>query len=235
MSNHITSRAFLRGIRDGAPFVVVILPFGMLFGVAASEAGWNFAQVLAMSVLVIAGASQFTAIQMLSDHAPLAIVVLTALAVNLRLAMYSASLAPLIGTAPFWQRALVAYMLTDQNYGTTMADASRPDSRTTAEHVAHFFGATTAIVPLWVASSVLGAVAGSGIPPALALDFAVPITFIALVAPLLRSLPHLAAAFVSVAVALTLVELPYNFGLLIAAILAMSTGATVEYVMERRK
>ena len=78
--------------------MLVVVPFGMLFGVIAGEAGWSLLQNLAMSVMVIAGASQFTALQLLSENAPTLIVIATALAVNLRLAMYSASLAPYIGT-----------------------------------------------------------------------------------------------------------------------------------------
>jgi predicted branched-subunit amino acid permease len=78
-------------------------------------------------------------------------------------------------------------------------------------------------------------VAGAAIPPELALDFAVPITFIALVAPALRSLPHLAAAFVSVIAALLLVAVPFGLGLMIAAALAMITGALVEIWQERRR
>ena len=49
-------RAFLLGMRDGAPFNLVVVPFGLLFGVAASNAGWSVLQIGAMSVFVIAGA-----------------------------------------------------------------------------------------------------------------------------------------------------------------------------------
>lgn len=230
-----TRSAFMRGLRDGAPFVLVIIPFALLFGVAANGAGWNLAQILSMSVFVIAGASQFTALQLLGDNAPLAIVILTSLAVNLRMAMYSASLAPLIGAQPFWKRALVAYFLVDQTYGVTMAKVDGGARMTPAERVAHFFGAAAAICPWWYVFTVVGAVAGTAIPASLALDFAVPITFIALFAPALRSLPHLAAAFVSVAAALALAGIPYNLGLLIAAGLAMATGAGVEVLLERRR
>ncbi|MBP7243603.1 AzlC family ABC transporter permease [Amaricoccus sp.] len=228
-------KAFLLGLRDGAPFVLVVVPFGLLFGVAAREAGWNLAQILGMSVFVIAGASQFTALQLLSDQAPLVIVIVTALAVNLRLAMYSASLAPLIGAAPFWQRALIGYALTDQTYGTTITNATLRPPMSAQERVWHFFGSAAAICPPWYVSSIAGALIGSAIPPALALDFAVPITFIALVAPMLRSPPHVAAAFVSVAVSLALAWMPYNLWLLIAAVLAMLTGAGVELLLERRR
>lgn len=227
--------AFKLGLRQGTPFVVVIIPFGALFGVAAADAGWSLTQSLSMSVLVIAGASQFTALQLLGDGAPLAIVILTALAVNLRLAMYSASLAPLIGAQPFWKRALVAYVLVDQTYGVAVANAETGPPMTQGERVAHFFGATVAICPWWYAASIFGALAGTAIPGWLALDFAVPITFIALFAPMLRSLPHLAAAFVSVAMALALAFVPYNLGLLIAACFAMAAGAGVEILLERRR
>lgn len=229
------SSAFRLGLRDGAPFLLVIIPFAVLFGVAASAAGWNIAQTLSMSVFVIAGASQFTALQLLGDNAPLTIVILTSLAVNLRLAMYSASLAPLIGAQPFWKRAIVAYVLVDQTYGIAVNRAETGPPMNQTERIAHFFGAAVAICPWWYVATVFGALAGTAIPKGLALDFAVPITFIAMFAPALRTLPNVAAAFVSVAGALALSFIPYNLGLLIAACLAMATGAAVEVWIERRR
>jgi predicted branched-subunit amino acid permease len=228
-------RAFLTGVRDGAPFVLVIVPFGLLFGVVASEAGWDIAQTMAMTVLVIAGASQFTALQLISEQAPVLIVIVTALAVNLRLAMYSASLAPQVGAAPLWQRALLAYVLVDQTYGASVNRAAIQPGMRAGERVAHFFGAAAPIVPVWYGFTWVGAVAGAAIPEALALDFAVPITFIAMVAPMLRTLPHVVAAFVSVAVALALAWLPFSLGLLVAAGLAMVAGALTEAWLEARR
>jgi 4-azaleucine resistance transporter AzlC len=228
-------RAFWHGCRDSLPFLLVIIPFGMLFGVLAAEAGWRLSETIAMSVMVIAGASQFTALQLLSEQAPLAIVIATALAVNLRMAMYSASLAPHIGAAPLWQRALAAYLLTDQCYGVAINRYTLQPRMGGPEKVAYFFGVALPVCGPWYAATWAGAVAGAAIPPGLALDFAVPITFIALVGPALRSLPHLAAALVSVIVSLALAWIPYNLWLLIAGLLAMATGALVESWQERRR
>ena len=228
-------RAFWRGARDSLPFLIAIIPFGMIFGVLANEAGWSIGQILGMSALVIAGASQFTALQLLSDQAPLTIVIATSLAVNLRMAMYSASMAPYIGGAPAWQRALAAYCLTDQSYGVAIARYTVQPPLGPAARMAYFFGVAVPICAPWYAATWAGAVAGAAIPGGLALDFAVPVTFIALVAPALRSLPHLAAALVSVGVALTLHRLPYNLWLLVAAVAAMLTGALVERLQERRQ
>ena len=102
-------RAFWQGFRAGAPFVLVVAPFGLLFGVVAAEAGLDIVQTMAMTVLVIAGASQFAAVQLLSDNAPTIVAILTGLAVNMRMAMYSASLTPHLGKASLGKRALAAY------------------------------------------------------------------------------------------------------------------------------
>jgi predicted branched-subunit amino acid permease len=148
--------------------------------------------------------------------------------------MYSASMSQHIGRAPLWQRALVAYFLVDQTYGASMNRYALQPRMSAAEKVAHFFGNVTPVCGPWYVATYAGAVAGTAIPEALALDFAVPITFIAIVAPALRSLPHLVAAVVSVAVALVLAWLPYNLWLIVAAVVAMLAGAAVERWQERR-
>ena len=75
------------------------IPFGLLFGVVARDAGLDMSAIMGMSTLVIAGASQYAAIAQMQDNAPAIFVVLTGLAVNLRMAIYSASLAPHLGQA----------------------------------------------------------------------------------------------------------------------------------------
>jgi predicted branched-subunit amino acid permease len=228
MTGTATRSAYLLGLRDGAPFIVVIVPFAMLFGLVAREAGWSLDQIMAMTVLVIAGAAQFTAVQMLAENAPVLVVIATALAVNLRLAMYSASLAPHIGAAPLSTRATLAYVLVDQTYGTAMARYAMGPEMGLRQKVAYFFGTATPILPLWYGFTWVGAVAGQAIPEALALDFAVPITFIAMVGPMLRDIPHVAAALTAVAASLALAWLPFSLGVLVAAAIAMAVGALLE-------
>ena len=228
-----SGRAFWLGFRDALPFLIVIVPFGLLFGVVAAEADWGLAETMGMTVMVIAGASQFTALQLLSEKAPLFIVIATALAVNLRMAMYSAAMAQHVGALSFWRRALIAYTLTDQTFGLAINRFEREPAASAGWKVAYYLGVAVPVCVPWYFATWLGAVAGGAIPEGLALDFAVPITFLALVAPSLRSLPHLAAAVVSVVVSLALAWLPYNLWLLVAAVLAMLTGAWVEMRMER--
>jgi 4-azaleucine resistance transporter AzlC len=233
MPSSSATRAFWRGVRDALPFLLVIGPFAVVFGVVATEAGLDLAQTMAFSVLVIAGASQFAAVQQLTEAAPTIVVILTALAVNLRMAMYSAALLPHLGAAPLWQRACVAYLNFDQSYAMSVAEYERDPRMDLGERVGYFFGVCLPVAPSWYLLTLAGALAGQRIPPEYALDFAMPITFIAIMAPMLRTLAHVAAAATSVTAALALAVIPYNAGLLIAAVLAMAVGAATELRLTR--
>ena len=225
---------FLQGVVQGLPYVLVIVPFGLLFGVVGAEAGLNIAQVMGFTVLVVAGAAQFTAVQLLTDNAPVVLILAASLTVNLRMAMYSASLVPHLGRARLWQRALVAYTLVDQCYAAGIVEyETRPD-RPVAQKVAFIFGVAAPIVPMWYVATWIGAALGATVPDSWALDFALPMTFIAMVGPLLRTLPHVAAALTSAFLSLVFAGLPPGVGLMLAATAAVIVGAGVETWQERR-
>ncbi|MCP5145814.1 MAG: AzlC family ABC transporter permease [Gammaproteobacteria bacterium] len=225
----------LRGMRASTPLLLVIGPFGLLFGVAGTQAGLNIAEVLGFTVLVIAGASQFTAVQLLADQAPTIIALVTALAVNLRMAMYSAALTAHFGSVPLWIRLIAAYGMVDQAYALSVVEFERRPALTPMDKAAFYIGSFLTLAPCWYLSALAGVLFGNTIPASLSLDFAMPVTFIALVAPALRSLPHTVAALVSVTLALLLVDIPYSLGLLVAAIAAMCAGAGCELLLAKRR
>lgn len=222
------SSFYWQGLRAGAPFFLVIGPFGLLFGVLAAEAGLNLFETLSFSVVVIAGAAQFTALQLLQDQAPTLVVLASALAVNLRMAMYSASITPHLGGLPLWKRAIAAYFLVDQTYATASIAFERRPEMTLSQKFAFFMGVMTPICPPWYAFSLLGALVGESIPPEYGLDFALPIAFLAMIAPALRSGAHVVAALVATLGALLLAFIPYNLGVLLAALCGMMAGAETE-------
>jgi predicted branched-subunit amino acid permease len=224
--------AFLRGLIDGAPFLLIGIPFATLFGVVAETSGLALSQTLAMSALVIAGASQFTALQLMNDAAPLWLVFAAALTVNLRMAMYAAALQPHLKSAPLWQRALVAYMNFDVSFALSLqAYEARP--MTIPARVAYFVGTALPITPLWVIFTGVGALVGGRLFAGLPLDFAMPILFLSLTAPMLKTLAHVAAAVTSILGALALSALPSGLGLILAAFAAMAVGAEIERRMAK--
>jgi predicted branched-subunit amino acid permease len=225
---------FWRGARDSLPFIFVAGPFGLLFGVLAAEAGLDLTMIFTFSMTVFAGSAQFAALQLLREDAPTLIILASALAVNLRVAMYSASLTPYLGGAPLWQRALAAYFTVDQSYSLSIVKFETEPAMTVPQRMAYFFGTSALIAPLWYTATLVGAVMGSQIPESWALDFALPIAFLAMIGPMLRTPAHIAAALVSIVVAILAVGIPYNLGLLVAGAAAMMTGAQVELMLKRR-
>jgi predicted branched-subunit amino acid permease len=161
-------------------------------------------------------------------------VLATALAVNLRMAMYSAALTPWLGQAPLWKRAIAAYFVVDQSYLLTTARCEADPDIPVARRYVYFFGTMLPIAPTWYTSTLVGALVGHAIPEEFALDFAMPITFLAMVAPMLKTLPHVAAALTSVVLALVLAGLPHGAGLMVAAVAAMVVGAGAETWLARR-
>ena len=235
MSFTTANSHFAGGARDSIPFLFVTGPFGLLFGVLATEAGLNLSETMTFSVTMYAGSAQFTALQLLRDQAPVLIVIVSALAVNLRMAMYSASLTPYLGSAPLWQRAFAALFIGDQSYALSVIQYETEPGMTMPQKMAYFFGTNIINAPLWYAATLAGAVLGARIPEALALDFALPLAFLAMTGPMLRTPAHMAAALVAIVAALVAAGLPYNLGLIVAGIAGMMAGARVELMTQRRR
>ncbi|MDE4134270.1 AzlC family ABC transporter permease [Phaeobacter sp. QD34_3] len=234
MATTTVKSAFWRGLRDGAPFVLVSGPFGLLFGVLAAEAGLIVPEALTFSLAVFAGSAQFTALQLMQENAPILIVLISALAVNLRVAMYSASLTPYLGAAPLWQRAIAAYFTVDQSYALSIVKFESEPEMSVPERMAYFFGTNGLVAPGWMVATIIGALIGAQVPESWGLDFVLPLAFLAMIGPMLRTPAHLAACFVAVVTALPAAALPYNLGLIVAGLAGMMAGAQAELWLERR-
>ena len=225
---------FWMGCRNSIPFVFVAGPFGLLFGVLATEAGLNLVEIMTFTMTVFAGAAQLTALQLLREEAPTLIILASALAVNLRIAMYSASLTPYLGAAPLWQRSLAAYFTVDQSYALSIVRFELEPGMTTKQRMAYFFGTNSLVAPVWYTMTLTGALVGTRVPDSFALDFAVPIAFLAMIGPMLRTPAHVVAALGAIATSILAVGIPYNLGLLVAGTAGMIAGARTEVVLARR-
>jgi 4-azaleucine resistance transporter AzlC len=197
-------RAFGSGVRAIVPLLFGVFPFGMIYGILAVEAGLPPAAAQAMSAVVFAGSSQFIAAQLVSNSAPGLVIVLTIAVVNLRHALYSASIAPFTRQlSPLWKSAL-AYLLTDEAYAVGILNyhkAKDQSSEWISDHW-YFAGAGLGLWSTWQASTAVGVFLGAAVPHDWPLDFTLPLTFIALVVPTLKDRPAVAAALSAGLVAL---------------------------------
>ncbi len=220
------TKSFLAGVRAEFPLLVGVFPFGLIYGALALESGLSAAPAQMMSSIVFAGSSQFVAAQMIHQSAPGLIIVLTIAVVNMRHLLYSASIAPYIEHLPTRWKTLLAYLLVDEVYATTIIHYEE-DGFTPTSHW-FFLGAGLALWTTWQVGTALGIFLGTAIPASWPLDFALPLTFIAMVTPVLKDYPVVAAAVSAGAVALIAYSLPFKLGLILAALIGIFVGTYLE-------
>ena len=225
-------KEFLAGCRDEAPLQLGVIPFGMLYGIGAVAAGMPVWLAQLTSMVVFAGAAQLVIVQMLSAAAGALPIGLTAALLNLRHLLYSASVAGHVRHLPRRWRVVLAYLLTDEAYAVAILRYTRPaaaDQEQAEQDLRHwyFLGCGLTLWGCWQLSTALGIAFGARIPPEWDIDFAVPLTFIALLTLLVKERAGQAAALVAALAVLALAALPFRLGLVLAIVLGLLAGAAV--------
>ncbi|SFN32796.1 4-azaleucine resistance probable transporter AzlC [Formivibrio citricus] len=218
---------FLAGLRDTLPMMVGAAPFGLIFGALAVSAGVSAAATIGMSALVFAGSSQFVAVSLLAAGAAWPVICLTTLVVNLRHALYSATLQPYAKDWPLAWRWVLSFWLTDETFAV-VEHRFRYHGLEGARW--YQLGSSLSMYGNWLLWTVFGVVLGSNLPGLSdwGLDFAMLATFAAIVAPQLRQRPVLAAAMTAGATALLLQGMPYKLDLMAAAFTGICAGLLLE-------
>jgi 4-azaleucine resistance transporter AzlC len=226
--------AFVSGAKAIAPVALALMPLGLAFGATATGSGLSMPEALGMSVFVFSGAAQLAALPLLSAGASVAVVVLTVLVINIRMVLYSASLAPHFRGLGVGWKGLLSYIITDQAYAATITrfDEGRveePDKRW------YYLGAALPVGAVWLSGTVLGVFVGSWVPEGWSLDFVLPLIFIALAVPAVKDHTTGAAALCAGASAVFAATMSLNLGLITAALVGVCGGLIAEGVSERRE
>lgn len=213
--------ALRAGVIAMLPILIGIAPFAAVAGLAGTHNGFTVFETAAFSLLAYAGAAQVAALDLIGDGAGAGVVIATALVINVRFIVYSASLAPMFADASFRQRALGSYILVDHAVPLTF---TRTEGWSRQNRVAFYSGASLVIWITWQVCSLIGSFLGS-LPDSGILAFAVPISFLALLAPQLAERPKAMAASVAAAVAVACAGLPANLGMMLGTLAGIVTGA----------
>lgn len=223
--------AFTSGARDTLMVIPSYVPFGMVCGVASVNAGLTTGASLALPALVYGGSSQAVLLQFVQGNASLWIAVLSGCVINLRMAVYSAAMASKVRHLGKTQRMLVAAFIVDNTFAFVQA---RQESHPHDKHLmAYYAGCSTVCWLGWVLFCSIGVFAGNIVPPSWQLDFAVPLSFIAVAAPSIRSLPMGAAALVGGMASVLLFALPLKLGLIAACLAGLSAGMLTQQWTKR--
>ena len=220
------------GAREIAPILLGAIPFGFVAGVAAIASGLTPVEGMALSILSFSGIAQLIVCQLIAAGSPVVVTVAAGSVVSLRLMMYSAAVSPHLAHLSTRWRALLAFMMTDQTFATTVKHFSEPGDRSNRHW--HVLGSSVTLYVFWQAAVLVGIALGAQVPTRWSLDFAVVLTFIALLVPAVRTRADLAAAIVAAGVALVAAGLPYRLALVVASIAGIAAGMAIELARKHR-
>jgi 4-azaleucine resistance transporter AzlC len=229
----VESASFLAGVKAILPILLGVFPFAIIAGITVVNNGIEPYAAMGMSLIIYAGASQLAMAELIGKQAPFLIILATALVINLRFLMYSAYMAPhFSGLKKRWTWP-AAYMMTDQAFAVSVIGFTQNDGA----HSKHWFylGSGTIMWLTWQVGSLVGILAGLKVPASWGLDFAIPLTFMAILFPTLKDTAAISASVCAGIIALLALDLPFNTGILVAAGSGIGIGLLVETVKELHK
>jgi 4-azaleucine resistance transporter AzlC len=217
----VSRKDFIDGARDVLPLVPGFAPFGLIVGVASRELGLTVPEITGMSALMFAGTAQLAAVELFAQGAPVWVVIVTALLINLRFSMFSAAIEPYIRAFSRPWKWVSGFLVCTPAFvvATAEFDSDRERSREW-----YYLGTSLPVYLNWVVTTTVGALVGASVPPGLGLDFVVPLVFLALLFQVVSDRGTLFAAVTAGVLAVAVAGLPLNLGLVVAALGGMAVG-----------
>ena len=213
---------FWLGVRHELPLLLGVIPFGLVFGILGLASGLSGLQTILLSSILFGGASQVVFAQLWAAGVPPAVVGGSVSVVNLRHVLYSASMAQHLRHLPLRWRILLGYLMTDEAYAVSIKRFQ--DGPISPYQHYHLLGSGVTLWISWQASTITGVIAGTTIPDSWSLSFAIPLTFIAVVAPSIRRRADFVACVVAAALSLVFQPLPWSSWIVIAACGGVAAG-----------
>ena len=228
---HATAEFWL-GVRHELPLQLGVIPFGLVFGILGLASGLTGLQTILLSSILFGGASQVVFAQLWAAGVPPLVVTGSVGVVNLRHVLYSASMAQYLRHLPLRWRILLGYLLTDEAYAVSIK-RFQDGPHSPYQHY-HLLGSGVTLWVAWQASTIAGVIAGTTIPDSWSLSFAIPLTFIAVVAPSIRRRADLVACVVAATLSLICQPLPWNSWIMIAACGGVAAGWLTHHHTQRQ-
>lgn len=233
MSFESDQAATKAALKVGAPTWFGVGAWGLVVGVAMIKAGLSVPQALGMTLIVFAGSAQLSSLPLIAAHAPLWVIFVTALVVNLRFVIFSALLSPHFSHLPWRTRAWLGYLSGD--FSVTLFIQRFPEFADAKGKLAYLKGLIFPNWASWQLGSVIGVLLGSQVPASWGLGFAGTLAILCIMLPLMMNHAAIVGVLVASVVALLAFSMPYKLGLLIAVIAGMGTAMLVDEWRESRR
>ena len=216
-------REFWKGVLAQLPVQLGVIPFGLVFGVLGIASGLTATQTILMSSIIFGGASQVVFAQLWSIGATPIVTGGSVAIINSRHIIYSANISKYISVLSLRWRLALGYLLTDEAFAISFQEF---ENRNRFAHY-HLLGGGLTLWVFWQISTVTGVFLGANIPPYLNLEFAIPLTFIAIILPRLKSIAQFSTAVTANIIAIFSQEIPYGLWIIVASISGMFIGGLI--------
>ena len=213
---------FKQGVLQELPLQLGVFPFGIIYGVMAIESGLTFLQALLMSSIIFGGASQIAFVQLLSNSTPYGVIVTTVGAINSRHLLYSISMVEYLNKLSLSWRVTLAYLLTDEAYAVSIRKFINHSHNPILHY--HLLGSGITLFVSWQISTLFGVWLGNDLPEFLDLQFIIPLTFIAIIIPMIKSKSTLMTVISSGISALIFKNLDINFWIILSGLTGILAG-----------
>lgn len=234
IANDSPRREFVAGLRDTIPLIIGSFAFGIIYGATATANGMSPLAVIGMSLFVFAGSAQFIAANLFTSGVAVPVIILTTFVVNLRHALYSATLAPYLKGLP--QRWLVplAFWLTDETFAVTTLHYQRTESPYRRYYQ---LASSLAMYIDWNFWTIVGVIAGTTIqnPGRWGLDYSMVVTFTGLVVGAVKDRPAVLSVIVAGIVSVLTYGIENKLGLIISAAWGIAAGVLAESALASAK
>ena len=231
-TNRTGWQEFKTGILEELPLQIGIIPFGLVFGILGVESGLTALQTILMSVVLFGGASQIVFVQLAATGTPFSVILASVTTINIRHSLYGLSMATYLSQLPLRWRLCLAYLLTDEAYAVSIKRFTREPPSSQMHY--HLLGTGLTLHFFWQVATISGVLIGRAIPDNLSLSFAIPLTFIAILTPMLRLRAELVAVACATATVMLTYQLPWNLWLVLAALSGISGGLIAERITGKR-
>ncbi len=214
------------GFRDFLPMSVGLIPWAVVTGIAMRSIGLSPLEAMGMNVLVFAGTAQLGTLPLIASGAPLWLIFITALVLNLRFIIFSAALAPAFRGNALARRLGASYLLVDGVFAVgseKMLASEDPQWRW-----GYFIAPSIYAWLLWQVFVLAGVLGAGVIPRDWSLEFMATIALMLIMLPMMRARPMLVAALAGGLGAVLLRDLPLRLGLFAGIAIGIAAGFFAE-------
>ncbi len=223
---------FKQGILEELPLQLGVFPFGIIYGIMAIESGLTPMQAFLMSSIIFGGASQIAFVQLISNATPFGVLVMTVGAINSRHFLYSISMMEFLKNLSIKWRIVLAYLLTDEAYAISIRRFINEPNKSFLHF--HLLGTGITLFFSWQISTLIGVLLGGDLPQFLDLQFIIPLTFIAIIIPMIKSISTFLVVIASAFSGLILKSLDINFWIIVSGMIGVLVGIVSSKLDKKR-